>query len=54
VVALSAQSAHVPKKVRLLVEFLAKWFKRAHVFDLPTPLPHFGRQISNGGTKVPK
>ena len=54
VVALYAQSAHVPKKVRLLVEFLAKWFKRAHVFDLPTPLPHFGRQISNGGTKVPK
>jgi DNA-binding transcriptional LysR family regulator len=54
VVALYAQSAHVPKKVRLLVEFLAKWFKRAHAFDPPTPLTSPGRQISNGKAKVTK
>jgi DNA-binding transcriptional LysR family regulator len=54
VVALYPQSAHVPKKVRLLVEFLAKWFKRGHAFDLPMPLAPSGRQISNGRAKVTK
>jgi hypothetical protein len=54
VVALYAQSAHVPKKVRLLVEFLVKWFKRAHAFDLPVQVTPSGRQISNGRAKVTK
>jgi len=37
VVALYARSPHVPQKVRLLIEFLALWFKHARASDTAAP-----------------
>jgi DNA-binding transcriptional LysR family regulator len=46
VIVLYVRSHHVPKKVRLFVEFLAKWLKRAQLTDPPGKPSHAVRELA--------